>query len=70
MTEEALSRRPDLESTALPEDMLSLPDPNENSLPKPSGDASSNALTAPLIRPFYVRPPIDHTGVLIPHHNS
>jgi len=64
VTEDALSRRPDLETTTDPEDMLSLPDPDEFGLPDPTGLAPPSSLASPFIPPSYHRPPMDHDGVL------
>ena len=63
VTEDALSRRPDMEDTALEDDTLSLPDPDEFSLPGPSGPPST--LTAALILPSHVKPPMDDNGLLV-----
>jgi hypothetical protein len=65
VTEDALSRRPDMEDTALEDDMLSLPDPDDFSLPGPSGLAPPSTLTAALILPSHIKPPITDNGVLI-----
>jgi len=65
VTEDALSRRPDLEHTTNAGDMLSLFDPDEFGLPHPTGTSPALSLAAPLIRPSYDRPPMDHDGVLV-----
>ena len=65
VTEDALSRRPDMEDTALEADMLSLPDPDDFSLPGPSGLAPPSTLTAALILPSHIKPPMTDNGVLV-----
>ena len=64
MTEDVLLRRPDLGTTTNPDDMLSLPDPDEYGLPEPPGNAPPSSLAAPIIATSYSRPPMDHRGVL------
>ena len=65
VTEDALSRRTDLEHTILAADMLSLPTPEDYGLPDPDGTAPASSLAEPLIPPSYVRPPLDHDGILV-----
>jgi len=65
VTEDALSRRPDMEDTTLEDDMLSLPDPDDFSLPGPSGLAPPSTLTAALILPSHIKPPMTDNGVLV-----
>ena len=63
VTEDALSRRPDLEHTTKPRDMLSLPDAEAHDLPDPIGLAPPSTLAAPMVQPCHERPPLDHDGV-------
>ena len=63
VTEDALSRRPDMEFTVDQDDMLSLPDPDDYGLPEPSGGAPPNSLVVPPVAPSFERPPMDHDGV-------
>jgi hypothetical protein len=65
VTEDALSRRPDLLDHSRPSDMLSLPDADAYGLPDPDGCAEPSSLAAPLIMPRHDRPPMTHDGVLI-----
>jgi hypothetical protein len=65
VTEDALSRRADLEHTTMAADMLSLPTPEDYGLPDPDGTAPASSLAGPLIKPSYVRPPLDHDGILL-----
>ena len=45
--------------------MLVLPTPEDFGLPDPTGSAPASSLAAPLILPNYVRPPLDHDGILV-----
>ena len=54
-----------MEDTVNADDLRSLPDADEFSLPAPFGLAPPSTLTAPLILPSHVRPPMDHDGVLV-----
>jgi len=65
VTEDALSCRPDLEHTTNPDDILSLPDPDDFGLPQPTGTAPASSLAAPFLPPSHVRPPMDDDGVLV-----
>ena len=63
--EDALSRRPNIETTTNPEDMLSLSIAEDCGLPEPTGTAPASLLAASLVLPSYVRPPMDRNGVLV-----
>ena len=65
VTEDALSRHPDMEHTTNPEDILSLPDPDNNGLPQPDGKAPPASFAAPFVEPNHFRPPLDHDGVRV-----
>jgi len=65
VTEDALSRRPDLEDTTRPDGMVSLPDPDEHRLPDPAETAPPVSFAAPLVELSHIRSPMDHNGVLV-----
>ena len=65
VTEDALSRRPNLEHTTLASDMLDLPTPEDSGLPDPTSTGPASCLAAPLIPPSYMRPPLDHDDILV-----
>jgi hypothetical protein len=63
VTEDALSRRPDMEHTTNPDDMLELPDADEDRWPRPEGSAPTALFAAPFVEPSHFRPPMNHDGV-------
>jgi len=55
-----------MEHTTNPEDILTLPDPDDYRLPEQAGTAPLCSLAAPLVKCSYDHPPLDHDGVRIP----
>ena len=60
-----MSRRTDLKNTVVASDMLSLTTPEDFGWPDPTASAPAFSLAAPLVLPSYVRPPLDHDGILV-----